>query len=66
MSVPFIQSPRTMSGPSTDAQLKKRIEHLKTQMRDIDVNHDDYISREELYQYLDRKVFIYFLRGCRV
>ena len=59
MSTSFSQSPARLTINTNDPQLKKRIEYLANEMKDIDVNHDDYISREELYQYLDRKVFLF-------
>ena len=39
-----------------DANLQKKIEYLTQEMKAIDVNHDQFISREELYNYLDKKV----------
>jgi len=44
-----------VTASANDAQLRSRIEFLTKAMRDIDVNHDEYISREELFMYLDRK-----------
>lgn len=29
---------------------------LRKEFLEIDVNHDEYITRDELYEYLDRKV----------
>ena len=45
-----------VTASANDVQLRNRIEFLTKAMRDIDVNHDEFISREELYDYLDRKV----------
>ena len=47
-----------VTASSNDVQLKRRIEYLTKEMRDIDVNHDEFITRDELYNYLDRKVLI--------
>ena len=46
----------TLLDPKADQILKEKIALLKREFAEIDVNHDQSVSKEELLRYLDVKV----------
>lgn len=56
-------SPLRSPTSTNDIQLKKRIEYLTQEMKAINVDHDEYITKERLFQYLDQKVWLYSFKA---
>lgn len=50
-----LSSPLRVSDAKAESQLMEKIALLQKEFADIDVDHNQYISRDELYRYLDRK-----------
>ena len=46
----------TLTDPKADQILKEKIALLKREFEDIDVNHDQSVTKDELLRYLDLKV----------
>lgn len=48
-------SPMKVRDPRAESELMEKVAALQREFSDIDINHDDWISRQELYGYLDRR-----------